>query len=325
MNPLRLTITALTLAGCVALSSLVCAEEWPAKPLRIVSPYAAGGVGDTLIRVIAPNLEARLGQRLILDNKPGAAGKIGVAEVVNARPDGYTYVIAPTANFAVNQHLFDNLGFDPLTQLDPVTTIAEAPLIAVVPTSGPASLREFAELARANPGKFNFGSPGSGSPAHLAGVYFSQLTGHSLQHVAYRGGPPLVLAMLAGEIQIAFPTLTTVSTQITAGKFKAIAVMSRARNSEFPGVPAAPEAGFPDLIFGNWWVLATTHGTDHRLISRLNADIISVLSDPVIRTRLAELGQTTLALGPDESGAFIKSESARYKTLIERNNIKLEQ
>ena len=158
MNPLRLTITALTLAGCVALSSLVCAEEWPAKPLRIVSPYAAGGVGDTLIRVIAPNLEARLGQRLILDNKPGAAGKIGVAEVVNARPDGYTYVIAPTANFAVNQHLFDNLGFDPLTQLDPVTTIAEAPLIAVVPTSGPASLREFAELARANPGKFNFGS-----------------------------------------------------------------------------------------------------------------------------------------------------------------------
>jgi len=315
------------LAGLALLPvfSAAQAPEWPSKPVRIVSPYAAGGVGDVLFRIIGPALEAKLGQRFLIDNKTGAAGNIGTSEVINAKPDGYTLLIAPTANYAVNPHLFGNLNFDPVTQLDAVVTISEAPLIAVVGPNGPSSLKELAQLVRSNPGKYNFGSPGSGSPTHLAGVSFSQLNGNAMMHIAYRGGPPMVMAMLAGDVQLAFPTVTTVATQLKAGKLKALAVMGNQKIAELPGVPTAAEAGFPDLLFGNWWVLAAPKGTDPKIVNRLSAEVRSVLADPTIRSKLAEAGQTTLALGPQESASFVRNESNRFKTLIERNGIKLEQ
>jgi tripartite-type tricarboxylate transporter receptor subunit TctC len=301
------------------------AQEWPAKPIRIVSPYAAGGVGDTIFRVIAPVLEARLGQRFVIDNKTGAAGNIGTAEVVNARPDGYTLLFAPTANYAVNQHLFNNLGFDPVTQLDPIATVAEAPLIAVASANAPTTLKDFASQARSNPNKFNFGSPGAGSPTHLAGVSFSQMAGNSMVHIGYRGTPPLVLAMLSGDVQLAFPTLTPVGPHLRAGKLKALAVMGTQRVPELPGVPTTAEAGFPELVFGNWWVLAAPKGTDPKVVARLGSEVRAALADPAIRVKLGEIGHIALALGPAESSSFVRTESARYKALIERNGIKLEQ
>lgn len=328
MNTALTRRTALVLATGLLLAAttqVTQAQEWPGKPIRIVSPYAAGGVGDTLFRIISPTLEARLGQRFVIDNKTGAAGNIGTAEVVNAKPDGYTLLLAPTANFAVNQHLFPNLGFDAATQLEPVSVVAEAPLIAVASMNAPGTLKDFATQARSNPGKFNFGSPGAGSPTHLAGVSFSQLTGNSMVHVAYRGTPPLVLAMMAGEVQLAFPTLTPVGTQLRAGKLKALAVMGSQRAPELPGVPTAAEAGFPELMFGNWWVLAAPKGVDPKIVARLSAEVRAALADPAIKAKLAEVGHIPLGLGPAESAAFVRSESARYKTLIERNNIKLEQ
>jgi tripartite-type tricarboxylate transporter receptor subunit TctC len=301
------------------------AQDWPNKPIRIVSPYAAGGVGDTIFRVVAPALEAKLGQRFVIDNRTGAGGNIGTAEVVKAKPDGYTLLVAPTANFAVNQHLFPNIGFDALKDLDPVAVLAEAPLIAVTSMSAPNTLKDFLSQARANPRKYNFGSPGAGSPTHLAGVSFSQLAGNSLVHVAYRGTPPLVLAMMADEVQLAFPTLTPVNTQLKAGKLKAIAVMSKERSADLPNVPSAVEAGFPDLIFGNWWVLAAPAGTDPKIVARLGTEVRAVLADPAIKAKLADIGHVALNMTPAESAAFIRSESARYKVLIERNGIKLEQ
>ena len=301
------------------------AQDWPNKPMRIISPYAAGGVGDTIFRVIAPTLEAKLGQRFVIENKTGAAGNIGTAEVVNARPDGYTFLFAPTANYAVNQHLFGNLGFDAETQLEAVAVVAEAPLIAVASMNAPNTLKDFVAQARSNQGKFNFGSPGAGSPTHLAGVSFSQLAGNNMVHIAYRGTPPLVMAMMAGEVQLAFPTLTPVGAQLRSGKLKALAVMGNQRSAELPGVPTAAEAGFPEMVFGNWWVMAAPKGTDPKIVARLNAEVRAALADPAIKTRLAEIGHVTLNMSPAESAAFIRSESVRYKTLIERNGIKLEQ
>ena len=317
--------SAIALFALSPLCTWAQAPEWPTKPVRIVSPYAAGGVGDVLFRIIGPALEAKLGQRFLMDNKTGAAGNIGTGEVINAKPDGYTFLIAPTANYAVNQHLFGNLNFDPVAQLDAVVTISEAPLIAVVGPNGPASLKELAQMVRSNPGKYNYGSPGSGSPTHLAGVSFSQLHGNTMMHIAYRGGPPMVMAMLAGDVQLAFPTVTTVATQLKAGKLKAVAVMGNQRIADLPGVPTAVEAGFPELLFGNWWVLAAPKGTDPKIVNRLSTEVRAILADPAIRAKLAEVGQTTLALGPQESTNFVRTESNRFKTLIERNGIKLEQ
>ncbi|OGA95518.1 MAG: hypothetical protein A3E79_10730 [Burkholderiales bacterium RIFCSPHIGHO2_12_FULL_61_11] len=312
-------------AALAAAVAGVGAQEWPNKPIRIVSPYAAGGVGDTIFRVIAPALEVKLGQRFVIDNKTGAAGNIGTSEVVHARPDGYTLLFAPTANYAVNQHLFKNLGFDPSTQLEPIATVAEAPLIAVASANAPATLMDFASQARSNPGKFNFGSPGAGSPTHLAGVSFSQLAGNTILHIAYRGTPPMVLAMLGGDVQLAFPTLTPVGAQLRSGKLKALAVMGTQRVPELPGVPTTVEAGFPELIFSNWWVLAAPKGTDPKVIARLGSEVRAALADPAIRAKLGEIGHIALGLGPAESASFVRTESTRYKALIERNGIKLEQ
>jgi tripartite-type tricarboxylate transporter receptor subunit TctC len=299
--------------------------EWPSKPVRIVSPYAAGGVGDTLFRLFSNSLDAKFNQRFIIDNKTGAAGNIGTAEVVNAKPDGYTFVIAPTANFAVNQHLFSNLGFDPVTQLEPVITISEAPLIAVTPLLETNSLKELANQIVQGSGKFNFGSPGSGSPSHLAGVSFAHMSSDSLQHIGYRGGPPMVMALLSGDVQVAFPTLTTVSSQLKSGKLKALAVLSRQRISDLPNLPTVAEAGFADLLFGNWWVIAGPKGLDPKIAARLSAEIKTLMNDPSVKAKLIELGQTPLAYGPQESAQFIKSESARFKNIIEKNAIKLDQ
>ena len=297
---------------------------WPAKPIRIVSPYAAGGVGDTIFRLIAPALEQRLGQRFVIDNKTGAAGNIGTSEVVRAAPDGYTFLMAPTANYTVNQYLF-KLGFDPLAQLEPVVAVAEAPLIAVVSAAVTAtSLKQLSEQVRAGGNKFNYASPGAGSPTHLAGASFSLLHGNAMEHISFRGTPPMVQSMLANDVQLAFPTLTPVAGQLKSGNLRALAVLAKQRMPELPNVPTTAEAGFPDLVFGNWWMLAAPKGTDPAIVARLGNEIRQQLADPAVKARLAELGHVPLGLGPFESAALVRAESAKYKTLIERTGIRLD-
>ena len=301
------------------------AQDWPTKPIRIISPYAAGGVGDTLFRLISPAVETRLGQRFIIENKTGAAGNIGTSDVVRADPDGYTFIFAPTANFAVNQFLFKNLGFDPVTQLEPVTAMAEAPLIAIVSSGVTAtSLKELAEQVRKDTTKFNYASPGAGSPTHLAGASFSRQTSDAISHISYRGTPPMVQGLLANDVQLAFPTLQPVDAQIKAGKLRALAVMGSQRLPQLSNVPTTIEAGFPELIFGNWWVLAAPKKTDPRIIQRLSEEFHTALADPAIRARLADLGHVALDLGPKESKDFIRAEAERYKTLINSTGITLE-
>jgi tripartite-type tricarboxylate transporter receptor subunit TctC len=327
MNPhpitRRLAAGALGLA-CTLVLGVASAQDWPGKPIRIVSPYAAGGVGDTIFRLLSPALEARLGQRFLIDNKTGAAGNIGAQEVVRAAPDGYTFLMAPTANYVVNQHLF-KLDFNALTQLDPVTTIATAPLIAVVGAKVTATtLQQFATQSKVPGTKFNFGSPGAGSPTHLAGAYFALAQANGMEHIAYRGTPPMTQALLAGDIQLAFPTLTPVVGQLKAGTLKAVAVMASQRLAELPNVPTAAEAGFPDMLFGNWWTLAAPKGTDTRILNRLHQEIRTLLADPAIVAKLLEIGHVPMGLGPAESSAFMRTESAQFKSLIDRTGIRVD-
>lgn len=305
-------------------AGLASAQEWPNKPIRIVSPYAAGGVGDTIFRILAPSLEAKLGQRFVIDNKTGAAGNIGAQEVVRSAPDGYTFLMAPTANYAVNQSLF-KLDFNPSTQLDPVVTIANAPLIAVLGSKVNATtLKQFAVLAKAPGAKFNFGSPGAGSPTHLAGASFALSQANGIEHIAYRGTPPMTQALLAGDIQLAFPTLTPVVNHLKAGTLKAVAVMSTQRLSELPNVPTAAEAGFPEMVFGNWWVLSAPKGTDPKIMNRLHAEISALLKEPTIVAKLNDIGHVPMGLSPTESVNFIRNEAAQFKTLIDRTGIRID-
>ena len=315
-----LAIAAAALAPSIGLS-----QEWPSRPIRVVIPFAAGSVSEAIFRTMAPGVEADLGQRFVVEAKPGADGAIGTNEVVRAAPDGYTLLLGPTAVYAVIPHLFPKLGFDPLAALDPVSLLADAPLLAVVGADVPVrSLDDLARYVRASPGKYNYGSPGSGSPAHLTGAAFSQQTGNAVVYVPYKGTPPMVQALLAGDIQMAFPTWTGIIGPVKAGKLRVLAVMSRERMAELPDVPTTVEAGFPQLVGGNWWVLSAPRGTSPRILSRLADEFRKVLADAAVRKRIGELGHVPIGLPPAETAAFLKSESARYKSIVERGGIKPE-
>jgi tripartite-type tricarboxylate transporter receptor subunit TctC len=311
-------------AGLAAATGSALAQNWPGKPIRIVYPYAGGGVGDAIFRLFEPSLEQRLKQPFFIDNKAGAAGNIGTGDAVNAAPDGYTFLLAPTGNYSVNQYLF-KLGFDPLSQLEPVVAIADAPLLAVVsPGVTATSLKQLSDQVRATGSRFNYGSPGAGSPSHLAGASFSLMHGNAVEHISFRGTAPMTQSMLSNDVQMAFPTLLAVAAQVKAGKLRPLAVLSKQRIPELPEVPTAAEAGFPELLFGNWWVLSAPKGTAPTVISRLSTEIRQLMADPEIKRKLVDMGQMPLGYGPAETAAFIRAESTKYKTLIERTGIRLD-
>lgn len=319
----RLAQIALAFASA-PLATATRAQSWPGRPVRVVYPYAGGGVGDAMFRFLEGPLRQKFGQAFFMDIKAGAGGNIGAGEVARAAPDGHTLLMAPTANYSVNQYLF-KLGFDPLTQFEPIATVANAPLLAVVgPDVAATSLRQLADLVRAPGSRFNYGSPGAGSPTHLAGASFALANGNTMEHIAFKGTAPMVQSMLAGDVQLAFPTLTPVLGQLKAGRLRALAVLARQRLPELPDVPSVVEAGFPDLVFGNWWMLAAPRGTDAAVVARLGAEVRQLLADPAIQAKFAEIGHVPLIMGPAESAAFVRAEAAKFKTLIERTGIRIE-
>jgi tripartite-type tricarboxylate transporter receptor subunit TctC len=218
--------------------------------------------------------------------------------------------------------MYKNLTFDPLTELDPVGRLAEAPLIITVAQNVPArTLKEFIDLIRANPGKYNYGSPGSGSPAHLTMAQISQQTGNSMVYVPFKGTAPLALAMLSGEVHVSTYSLTAVAGQLKAGKLRALAITSKDRMPEIPDVPTTAEAGFPQYNGTNWWVAAVPHRTPPRIIDRLWSEFRTSLGDAEVRRRIAETGHVPVPAGPAETATFLKAESARYKKIVEDGNI----
>jgi len=309
-----------TILACAAFSAV--AQEWPAKPIRLIVPYAPGPVPEGLFRAQQPFVEARLGGKFFIDNKGGADGTIGTAEAARAAPDGYTLLLAPTGNFAVTQHMYKNLPYDPVTDFDPIATLWEAPLILVVPASLPVkSFKELDGLLRANPGKFNYGSPGSGSPSHLTSEQISQATGNSMVYVPFKGTAPLVIAMLAGDIHVAHYSLTAVGGHLKTGKLRAISITSKQRMAEIPDVPTTAEAGFPQYNSTNWWVLAAPRGTPTTIVNRLANEFLANLKEPEVRRRIADTGHVTVGLGPAETAKFIRSEAVRYRKIVEDGKI----
>ena len=246
-------------------TGLSLAQEFPSQAIRIVIPYAPGGGSDILARPIAPDMAQRLKQTVVIENKSGAGGNIGTQLVAQARPDGYTLLMANNSQ-VINPFIYAKPGYDMAADFAPITLVGTSPVIVVVHKAVPAtSIREFIALAQKNPGKLNFGSPGVGTPGHLASLLFNKQAGINLVHVAYKGSGPTTLALLQKEIDVFFATPAAVDAHIKSGEFRALAVSSRERFSAYPNVPTVAESGIPSLAdyrMDIWWGLLAPARTD---------------------------------------------------------------
>jgi tripartite-type tricarboxylate transporter receptor subunit TctC len=321
MTKLRVTAAAtfLAIAGSAA-------AAWPEKPIRAVVPTTPGGSGDIIMRSIASGMEKRLGQPVIVDFRPGAGGNIGVREVVRAAPDGYTLAFAPTHNLVINQHLYKNLGFDPLQALVPLTVVADTPYLVVVNNSVPArTWAEFVAHGRANRGKLNYGSPGPASVPHLSAFMLSDTAGADMVHIAYKGNPPAVLALMANEVQMVVHSYGSIASLFKSGKVRALAVGADERLKSLPDVPTATQAGIPPgVLASNWWALAAPRETGRDIVDRLAREVRATLSEPDLQAKYLEQGWIPGGGSPAETMERLRRESATWKVVVERAGVTAE-
>jgi len=300
-------------------------EAWPSRPVRIIVPFPAGGVADLLPRLVGQKLSEKWGQPVIVENKAGAAGNIGMGEGARAAPDGYTLVLAPTGNLTVNPYLF-KLPFDTAKDFAAITVLATSPNVLVVHPSVPA--KTFAELiayAKANPGKLNFASPGAGSGAHLAGELLNLDAGIQAQHVPYKGLAPAVTDLLGGQVQMMFAGISTVIQHVKNGKLVALAIASPSRSPQLPDVPTVAESGIPGFDVTSWYGLVARAGTPPAVIEKIQRDAAEALRDPGVREKLAGLGLEPMGNTPAEFGAMIAAESLKWGDIVRKAHIQAQQ
>jgi tripartite-type tricarboxylate transporter receptor subunit TctC len=297
---------------------------YPDRPIRVVSPYAAGGVGQTIIDLFGISMEPRLGQKLIFESKPGAAGNVGTEEVARAAPDGTTIVMAATNNFVINQFVM-KMTFDPLVALAPIAKTAEVPLVLFANPAVPArTLPEFMAYAKANPGRVNYGVPSLGTVNHLMMERLKQITGADMTCVPYRGSPPAVLALLKNEIQV-FPIgLAAVGTSLADGKLAALAVATERRVPMLPDVPTIAESGFPGFVAANWFGLAAPSGTPDDILDTLAEAVEAAQNTALVKDRFATLGMLVPHLSRHEFAASLRPEAEFWRETVQRGNISIE-
>ena len=325
MRSTLLFTLALTMALTLAEPSPAHAQTWPAKPVRIVVPFSPGGFADSSARAIADRLAARLGQPVVVENRPGAGGNIGAELVAKSAPDGYTLQLAYDGTIVVNPHVYSKLGFDPIKDFAPVTKLGDAAVIIVAHPSVPANnLRELIALAKAKPGTLNFGSSGTGGSAHLACEMLNQRAGIDLIHVPYKGGGQAITDVVGGQIPLVCTAIATAQQFVKSGKLKALGLSSEKRDPTMPDVPTFAESGLPGFVVNSWvGVLAPAH-TPRAIIDRLQTEIAAVLQLPEVRTRYAVLGIDPVGNKPDEYAAQIKADLENWGPVVKKANVRIE-
>jgi tripartite-type tricarboxylate transporter receptor subunit TctC len=320
MNPLRRRF--LYLAGAaIAAPSLAWSETYPVRPVHMVVGFAAGGGADIMARLIGQALSEKLGQQIVVDNRPGAATNIATEVVVRAAPDGYTLLLANSPN-SINTTLYDNLSFDFMRDIVPVASIGRVPLVMVVNSAFPAkTVPEFIAYAKANPGKVNMGSGGNGAPDHMSGELFKAMAGVGILHVPYRGVAPAIADLLGGQVQVIFGTMPAVIALIKSGKLRALAVTTAARSDQLPDVPAIGEF-VPGYEASQWYGIGAPKGTPAEAIERLNRETNAVLADPKMQARLAELGASALPGSPADFGKLLADETAKWAKVVKLSGVK---
>jgi tripartite-type tricarboxylate transporter receptor subunit TctC len=313
------------LAAVLAIPLLAIAQTYPAKPVKIVVTFPPGSTPDIVGRELASRLQSALGQPFVVENRAGAGGNIGADAVAKAAPDGYTLLVSTNGVFSINKSLYKSMPFDPDKDLAPISLLATAPQMLVVqPKLGVHDFKEFLEYARRNPGKLSYGSVGAGSASHLTMELLKSAAGVSIVHVPYKGFPPAVTDMLAGNIDTMFAIIPSVLQHVKAGKMTGLAVTALKRSALAPDVPSVSELGYPQLESLAWIGLAAPAGTPQPVLDRLSAETMRGMQAPEVRGLLGRQGFDVVADSPQDFARWIKSESDKWSAVVRASGAKVD-
>ncbi|MBA2961982.1 MULTISPECIES: Bug family tripartite tricarboxylate transporter substrate binding protein [Ramlibacter] len=301
------------------------AQAWPAKPIRLVVPFPAGGSTDIVGRLVADKLAQSLGQAVVVDNRAGAGGTSGSDVAAKAPPDGYTLLLGTSSTHAIAPALYPKLPYDATRDFVPVSLLGTATILMVVHPSVPAkSVAEFIALAKARPGQLMFGSTGNGSVSHLTAEYFKSLAGVDLQHVPYKGDSPMTLDLVAGRVQVAFGTAVAFLPYVQAGKLHALAVTDAKASPVAPQLPTVAASGLPGFEALQWFGLLAPAGTPREIVARVNAEVTKALQLPEVQEKLQGLGMQIVGGTPEQFGAFQRAEAGKWARIVKDSGAKVD-
>jgi tripartite-type tricarboxylate transporter receptor subunit TctC len=315
----------LLLLGVVLNVTAAAAQDYPSKPIRIIVPYGSGNAGEVALRVLLSEMEPRLGQRVLVEARPGAGGNVGAAAVASAPPDGYTLLLGSANNFVINQHLYKNMGFDPVSAFEPVSIPFHTPFLIYTNAAVPAkTLQEFIAYAKANPGMLNYASSGAGTAPHIGGELFCQIAGIDMTHIPYKGNAQSVAGLLAGEVHMFVGVIAGAQAHVNSGKLRILSTAVPERNGMHPDVPSGTEAGLPKLNITNWWGIVAPRGTPKAVIDKLNDAVQATIRETRQKDRYTQISMVLIGNGPADFAARIRAESAFWGDVIRSRNIRAE-
>ena len=311
------------IAASLAIALPAQADTWPSKPIKLIVPYAPGGTTDVVARMVAEYLGKRLGQNIIVDNRPGKGAMIGTAMVAKAPPDGYTLLMSVISGLSISPQMYGTSDFDPMADFIHVSIASRNPSVLVVnPNFKAKTFKEYIDIAKAEPGKIAFATSGAGSSNHLLGVQLQQVAGIELVHVPYRGAGPAMVDTIAGTVPSMFDSLPSAAPHIQAGKVRALAVSSEERSPAFPDVPTMKELGYPDVISYSWFGISVPAKTPQPIVDRLATEMQAVLKEPAVVKRWEEIGAEASTMTPAEVTRFIQSEIDKWTPLVKSTGAK---
>ncbi|MGY2491723.1 Bug family tripartite tricarboxylate transporter substrate binding protein [Cupriavidus sp. CP313] len=324
-TPKHFVMAAMVAATTWLTAPAAMADIYPSRPLTIVVPFPAGGITDMIARQVAVQMATGLGKPVVVENRPGGGGQIAAQSVKRADADGYTVFVAATEMFAINPGLYRSFSYDPLKDFKPVTALASSPLVLVVPQNSPVnSVKDLMALSKSKPAGVNYASQGIGSIGHLLGGLFAEKSGGQLTHVAYKGSAPALQDVMAGQVDMMFDPVITTSPLIKGGKVKPLAIAAARRSPSLPDVRTLAELGIAGLDAGVWFGMVVKAGTPDAIVARLNQEAIKALKAPEVAKRFADQGLEAMPMTPQQFGAFLNSESARWYPLVKASGASVE-